>query len=332
VDDATLTPSPAVPRPVEPQAVFRALTDATRRKILQLLLEEEVSVSELVEILQQPQSTVSRHLKVLRSAGLVHDRREGTTSLYRATEPGGRADCLEPMLLAWLRRQPLADMYRERLRRVLQKRSDEAVDFFERLGKRWDELRTAAFGDCFGYESLVHLLPGTWTVADIGTGTGQLLPALAEHFQRVIAVEPAPAMIECARQRIAETGATNVVFHQGDLGHLPIRSGACDLAIAVLVIHHVAEPRDALAEMHRVVRPGGSILIVEQHAHENQSFYETMQDLWWGFEPGALVQQVAAAGFEDVAHRALWTPRHRVSGLDGPDLFSITARRSAEKT
>src|SRR6185503_14640817 len=103
------------------------------------------------------------------------------------------------------------------------------------------------------------LLPRPWTVADIGTGTGWLLPVLAGHFRRVLSVDPAPAMLACARQRVLERGATNVEFQHGDLGRLPIGDAACDLAIACLVLHHVEVPAAALAELYRVVRPGGRV-------------------------------------------------------------------------
>ncbi len=310
----------------EESDLFRALAEPTRRHIVQLLLAEELSVTELVTVLRLPQSTVSRHLKALREADLVRDRRDGVTTYYRST-PSDEGDELRAAILRWLNRQPLAKSISTRLERALRQRQDGTIGFFQRLGKRWDELREAAFGQAFAAEAFVALLPREWTVADIGTGTGFLLPTLAENFDRVIAVEPAETMLECARQRVAERGVANVVFHAGDLDRLPIEENACDLAIACLVLHHVSEPSRALAEMYRVVRPGGRILVIEQQAHENQAFYEMMQDRWWGFERGELARQVTAVGFHNVRHHELRMTQTKTGAIESPGVFVLTAEK-----
>jgi ArsR family transcriptional regulator len=317
-------------RPPENEDVLRALADSTRQKLLQLLIQHELSVSELVEVLKLPQSTVSRHLKVLREAGLVRDRREGTTVLYCIGAANGAPSDLPEVLLGWLGRQSVPAAMAGRLERVLKRRRDQAAGFFDRLGSRWDQLRSESFGDAFAFEAMVCLLPRDWTVADIGTGTGWLLPVLAGHFKRVMAVDPAAAMLACARQRINEAGTTNVDFEQGDLGRLPIPDATCDLAIACLVLHHVARPSEALAELHRVVRPGGRVLVVEQQAHENQAFYDTMQDMWWGFDPQELSQQMQAAGFSRVRPARLQRGDGKASA-EAPALFAVTAERPAHR-
>jgi ArsR family transcriptional regulator len=318
----------ARPAPRSPDALFRAMGDPTRRRLLQLLIGEELSVSELVDVLRQPQSTISRHLKVLRDAGLVRDRRDGVTSYYRIRDAGEDRDELERTLFGWLGDCPVPESVTRRLQHALRRRDDRAVGFFERLGKRWDDLRVSAFGESFAAEAFIGLLPTDWTVADIGTGTGHLLPGLASHFRRVIAVEPATAMLECARHRVAENGRENVEFHQGDLGRLPIADGACDLALACLVLHHIEEPAAALRQMHRILKPGGRLLIVEQCSHELQEFYEIMQDLWWGFDPAEFRRDVEAAGFDDLIWRPIAAHPPASSRIEAPRLFVMTARRA----
>jgi ArsR family transcriptional regulator len=325
MDKSTISKAASRLRVPASEEIFRGLADATRQKLLQLLLAEELNVTELVGILAQPQSTISRHLKVLRATGLVQDRRNGATSLYSAVRARPGQDELHPVLLDWLRRRPLPKRLQDRLRRVLRRRQNRAVGFFERLGERWDELREEAFGEAFATEAFLALLPRDWTVVDIGTGTGYLLPVLAEHFREVIAVEPAEAMLECARQRAAAQGSSKVLFHHGDLGRLPIGDGTCDLAIACLVLHHVAEPAEALGEMYRVLRSGGRILIVEQEAHESEAFYEMMQDCWWGFDPADLARRISAAGFRNVRHHSLTAGRGRRGAMESPGLFVVTA-------
>lgn len=304
---------------------LRALGDEVRQSIVRLLIKEELGVNELVEILRLPQSTVSRHLKVLREADWLADRRIGTATMYRAAGQATVGD-VRQVLLTWLEAQPLAKPMAARLERVLQRRRDESTGFFDRLGSRWDQLRSSAFGDAFAFEAMLGLLPREWNVADIGTGTGFLLPSLAARFAKVIAVDGSNEMLGCARRRVDDAVATNVDFRQGDLGKLPIADGACDAAIACLVLHHVAKPQEALVELHRILRPGGRALIVEQKAHENQEFYETMQDLWWGFDAATLAEQMTAAGFSDVSIMPLHRRETASGRLEAPDLFALSGK------
>lgn len=320
-------------QPPDSDGVFRALADNTRQRLLQLLILEELNVSELVEVLGQPQSTVSRHLRVLKESGLVRDRRHGTAVLYSAArahataDDEGDADSLQSMMLEWLGVRPVPPVVRERLDHVLHYRGSDASAFFNRVGKRWSELRREAFGSAFSTEAFVSLLPREWIVADVGTGTGDLLPVLAANFQHVLAIDPADTMLGCARQRAAEHGADNVSFHLGKLADLPIETASCDLAIAILVIHHVKNPTTALAELHRVVRPGGRVLIVEQELHEDQAFYERMKDLWWGFAPDELAGGLVGAGFEQTRWQRLTTVVESSGAAESPPLFVLTASR-----
>jgi ArsR family transcriptional regulator len=317
--------------PEKDAPIFRALSDPTRQRILQLLIAEELNVTELVEILRQPQSTISRHLKVLSSAACIVSRRDGVTTLYRAKTQEEAPAEIASLLLNWFGSHAMDAALRDRLTRVLRHRSSGNGSFFERLSKRWDELRSTAFGDLFATEAFVSLLPRDWVVADIGTGTGYLLPTLSDNFRQVIAIDPAPAMLDCARQRAADHGAANVTFERGDLGHLPIPDRSVDLAISLLVLHHVPEPPSALIEIHRVLRPGGRMLVVEQEAHENQRFYETMQDLWWGFDRQEMARLAGAAGFTDVQHHPLRKQIKNRQADDAPALFVMTATKPLEQ-
>ena len=126
-----------------------------------------------------------------------------------------------------------------RLESVLHERRDMSRRFFDRVGRQWDSLREENFGTTFHLEGLLALLPRDWIVADVGTGTGYLLPTLARQFNRVIAVEPAEAMRHAASHRIEYHRLENVLLSGGDLGRLPIGASTVDLAIAILVLHHV---------------------------------------------------------------------------------------------
>ncbi len=312
---------------MQADTLFKAMGDQTRRRTLCVLRRHELSVSELVEVLRQPQSTVSRHLKILRDASLIQDRREGNVILYSvpATPNGSEESDLTRHLMGWIGEQPLLTSLAERLDMVVQERREMSSRFFDRVGRQWDALREESFGGCFHLEAFLSLVPQTWAVADIGTGTGYLLPALARHFRHVIAVEPADRMLEAARNRIATYGLDNVDLREGELEHLPIKEAGVNLAIAMLVLHHVPSPRDALAELFRVVRPGGVTLLVEQASHHNEAFRDRMQDRWWGFDSRELVGWLEVVGFEQVLSRKLVTVD---SGDDAPELFVVSGRKA----
>ncbi|MBN1511759.1 MAG: metalloregulator ArsR/SmtB family transcription factor [Phycisphaerae bacterium] len=314
--------------------VFKAMADRTRRALLQVLLQNELSVSELVEVLGQPQSTISRHLRVLREAELVSERRDGTTVLSSAIVPGanGETSGLHARIVEWAGQQPVAKAVARRLDSVLRRRSARAIGFFEDVGQRWDQMRIECFGDRFHLEALLSLLPPDWVVADIGTGTGYLLPVLAGCFRRVIAIDPVETMLGVARGRPELAKAANVEFRQGDLSRLPLDDEAVDLAIAVLVLHHVPSPGEAVREIARVVRPGGRVLVVEYQAHELREFHERMQDRWWGFAPDELAGRLEAAGLRDVRRRTLTTAEPLgKAAVEAPDLYVMTATRPREK-
>lgn len=314
---------------MQSEVLFKAMADPTRQRTLAVLRRNELTVSELVLVLRQPQSTVSRHLKVLRDAGLIRDRRDGNAVLYSVSassnglrrENGG----LGARLVAWVGEQALPPELESRLQSVLRERRDMSRRFFDRIGRQWDSLREESFGDQFHLEAFLALLPREWIVADIGVGTGYLMPTLAQHFARVIAVEPAEAMRQATRRRIEYHGIKNAPLVGGDLGRLPIAESTVDLAIAVLVLHHVPTPRDSLAELHRIIRAGGQVLIVEQMAHENERFRDRMQDRWWGFEPRVFGELLKSVGFEKVEQRQLATVERAEYA---PDLFAVTGRKA----
>ena len=311
--------------------VFRALGDPTRQRILQALVRQELNVSELVEVLAQPQSTISRHLKVLKEADLILDHRQGTSITYSSPavdENGQAAADIRHHVLTWAAEQPLPRPVARRLDAVVHQRRLHSDRFFEQIGHRWDQMRVDCFGTAFPLEALTALLPGEWAVGDIGAGTGYLLPLLARRFRRVVAVDPVPAMLDIARDRPDLAGRDNIDFRVGDLSGLPLETGEMDLLLAILVLHHVPSPAEALAELARVLRPGGRLLVVEHAAHHCEEFHDKMQDRWWGFDPDDLARRVHEAGFAITAKAPLqFAEPTTPAAPEAPDLFLITAER-----
>jgi len=310
--------------------LLRAVADPVRLRVLHLLHTEELSVGELVRILELPQSSVSRHLKALRDENLLVDRSSGPTTYYRASLNGEHSNGqgkLRQTLAEILPSNELPAVDRARLDRVMALRSAERGQFFNQIGLQWDALRESCFGTSFHLEAFLTLLPREWTVADLGTGTGYLLPHLARHFKRVIAVDASRSMLELAEKRVPVAE-----FYEGYLEALPLKIGEVDLALLVLMLHHLTDLGAALAELARVTRPGGQVLIVDFHPHQNAAFQARMADERAGINANDLTAQLLKAGFDDVRFHEIGQPdlpNHELGPL--PQLYAITARRTLEK-
>ena len=277
-----------------------SLADPARSRILLLLDRHELTVGELCGITQLPQSTVSRHLKALAEAGWVAARAEGTSNLYTMT----RDDLDAPARKLWLlvRDQvgasPSAAQDQRRLSSVLAERRTKSQEFFSSSAGQWDRMRDEMFGDRFHLNALGAFVDPSWTVGDLGCGTGQASAALAPFVARVIAIDGSAAMLQSAKKRLH--AFTNVELRRGDLEELPVDDGRLDAAMLTLVLHHVPEPDKALAEVARVVKPGGRIVLVDMLPHDRDNYRQQMGHVWLGFSDDHVRMLLAGAGFDDV--------------------------------
>jgi SAM-dependent methyltransferase len=300
---------------------FSALADATRCRMLWLLEQQELTVSELCGVLQLPQSTVSRHLKTLADAGWVTSRRDGT-SRYYALAPGG-ADEARTQIWALTRAQlvgrPGVEQDGRRLLQVLAGRGRTSQAFFATAAGEWDHLRADLFGGQFSSQALVSLLPDHWIVADLGCGTGPLLPLLSSAVRQVIGVDGSEEMLAAARSRTVHLA--NVDLRRGPLEALPIDDHTLDAAVMMLVLHHLPSPAAALSEACRVLKPGGRLLIVDMAPHEHEEYRQHMGHVWLGFGEDQLRRLCELSGL-DVRRIAPIVP---VTEAKGPTLFAATA-------
>ncbi|HEX2204207.1 MAG TPA: metalloregulator ArsR/SmtB family transcription factor, partial [Longimicrobium sp.] len=279
-----------------------ALADTTRSRLLLLLERHELTVGELCAVLQLPQSTVSRHLKLLSDEAWVSGRAEGTSRRYRMA-----ADALEPSarrLWTLVREQmaalPAAEHDAQRLRSVLAQRVTRSQAFFSTAAGEWDRLRAELFGRRADLLGLLGLLDDGWTVGDLGCGTGQVSESLAPFVRRVVAVDASAAMLAAARERLA--GVEQVEVRAGELEALPVDDGELDAAVLFLVLHYVAEPERALAEAARALRPGGRLLVVDMAPHDREEYRQAMGHVWQGFPPERLAGWMEEAGLERFRH------------------------------
>lgn len=303
-------------------ARLSALNDLGRLRVLRLLEREELSVGELARALQLPQSTVSRHLKLLSDGGWTIRRSEGTASLYRVAESAlsREARALWSVAREQLRSIPTFQQDDARLAQVLAERRTDSRAFFGRVGGEWDALRRDLFGEAFTADALLSLVEADWVVADLGCGTGNAAEQLAPLVKKVIAVDREPAMLDAARTRL--TGFNNVEFRQGDIERLPLKDREVDAAMMFLVLVHLHEPEQALSEARRAIKPGGILLLVDLAPHDHESYRLTMGHRHLGFDEKPLKAWARAAGFARVRYRRL---RPDVSSK-GPGLFAATLR------
>jgi len=299
-----------------------SLADTTRSRILLLLDRHELTVSELCTIMQLPQSTVSRHLKALGDSGWVSSRTEGTSNAYTMTR---ELDTSARRLWLLVREQvgptPAAVHDQRRLQSALAARRTKSQEFFSSSAGQWDRLRDELFGDRFHLSALAAFVEPDWIVGDLGCGTGQLSAALAPFVARVVAVDGSAAMLQAAKKRLH--GLDNIDLRRGDLEALPIDDARLDAATVMLVLHHIPEPAKALAEVARVLKPGGRIVLVDMLPHDRENYRQQMGHVWLGFPEDHTTRLLSEAGFEAIRIVAL-PPDAKTKG---PALFVATGRK-----
>ncbi|MEM7411921.1 MAG: metalloregulator ArsR/SmtB family transcription factor [Myxococcota bacterium] len=307
------------------QKVFKTLSDPTRVRVLALLEQEELAVQELMDVLGMAQSRVSRHLAILREAGLLKDRRDGTYVFYRFALPEDG-----PWRETWrLVQANLADdATRARdiaaLSQVMEARAERTRSFFDAVGPEWDALRKVFHDDALRSRAIIRLVPPGLRVADIGTGTGILAAELARLGMSVIAIDHSARMLEAARTKLEAEGISGVELREGEVSALPLSDSELDAAFAHMVVHYLPSPADAIREMARVVRPGGQVILIDFVRHEHEWMRQELGVHWLGFDLDEVASWFAQAGLEETRteiHSAGNTAR------DLPATFIASARR-----
>lgn len=277
--------------------LLKALADETRLRILHLLAQEELSGSDLMEILNMGQSRVSTHLALLKEVGLVTDRRHGRRTLYSIL-PGPAAGLWDGVV-AENRSSPEFEADLAGLEALRDRRRADSRAYFDRVA--------ATFGD--------EILPGrTWEglarallqlaprgrYADLGIGDGLLTLMLSEVAQSVTAVDISSEMLKQLRARAEKRAITNVETVEGDIEDLPLSDASYDVAVLSQALHHAKSPRRALEEARRILVPGGRLLVIDLLAHTEDWVKENLQHEHLGFTEAGLAETIVQAGFERV--------------------------------
>ena len=301
-----------------------ALADPTRSRLLLALERNELTVNELRSILQLPQSTISRHLKMLSAEGWVEARAAGTSRHYRiaseSLDPASRR--LWHIVRDEIIHSSAAEHDARRTQAVLAERSTRSQQFFSTSAGQWDKMRLELFGRRADV-ALLGLLDESWTVADLGCGTGAISQSLAPFVQRVIAVDESSAMLAAAKKRLH--GLANVDIRNGRLEALPLDDAEIDVALLFLVLHYAVEPARVISEAVRVLKPGGRLLVLDMMPHDRQDLRQTMGHLWQGFDRVRVADWMEAAGLENFRYSELPADPE----AKGPSLFAASGKRRA---
>lgn len=280
--------------------ILKILSDPTRLRLLALVGREELSVAELQDILGMGQSRISSQLALLRQVNLVADRREGKKAFYSI-----RAD-LPPKTLSLLKaavesvgEMPIIGEDRENLERILLKRRRTQEQYFNtiagRLGKNYCPGRS--------WEAIGHLalrLTPPIEIADLGAGEGLISQLLAHRARQVWCIDNSPRMVEVGTELAQRNGLNNLSYKLGDIEQVPLPDRSVDLAIFSQALHHAQRPQAAVNEAHRILRPGGQVLVLDLNEHTFEKARELYADVWLGFKESALHAFLKKAGFAKV--------------------------------
>jgi ubiquinone/menaquinone biosynthesis C-methylase UbiE/DNA-binding transcriptional ArsR family regulator len=286
---------------------LKAAGEETRLRVLALLAEAELTVSDLTDILRQSQPRISRHLKLLAEAGLIERFREGTWAFFRLAERGGGAAVARTLLERLNASDPVVARDRERLADVRTARAAAAQAYFRAHAAEWDRIRKLHVADEAVEAAIREALAGKpfRSLLDLGTGTGRMLELFGPEIERGLGLDLSLDMLLLARDRLERAGLRHCSVRQGDLYDLPLGNDTFDVVILHQVLHFLDDGARAIKEAARVLRPGGRLLVVDFAPHEQEFLREQFAHRRLGFAPETVTQWMSASGLEPVLHRSL---------------------------
>jgi ubiquinone/menaquinone biosynthesis C-methylase UbiE len=286
---------------------LKAAGEATRLRILSLLAEAELTVSDLTAILRQSQPRISRHLRLLADAGLVARFREGSWAFFRLAEHDGAADFARGLIS----RLDASDMTlvrdRERLAAVRAQRASAAQDYFRRHAGEWDRIRKLHVADEAVEQAITAALMDAPinSLLDLGTGTGRMLELLGPHIQRGLGFDLSVDMLAFARARLDRAGLRHCSVRQGDIYDLALPNDSFDAVVIHQVLHFLDDGARAITQAARVLRPGGRLLVVDFAPHGLEFLRDEHAHRRLGFAPETVAEWMKSAGLSVSLHRTV---------------------------
>ena len=280
--------------------LLRALSDATRLRIVSLLEKEELSVNELQEITRMGQSRISTHLGLLQESGLLQSRRDGKRTFYKlsASENTAAGEMIS-LAIRGAKELPEHAGDEVNLKRIVSRRREQAQAYFNQVAGRFDRVYGPGRSwQAFGH-LLLRMLPPI-VVADLGSGEGLLSELLARRCRKVIAVDNSEKIVAFGAAKAKRNGLKNLEFRLGDLQRPPIEAGSVDLAILSQALHHAEDPAKAIRAAYDTIKPGGQIMILDLVRHGFDRAHQLYGDRWLGFPESDLHRWLEAAGFKRI--------------------------------
>lgn len=280
--------------------LLRAAGESTRLRLLSLLSETDLTVSDLIEILGQSQPRISRHLKLLTEAGLLERYQEGAWAYFRLVDQGTVSGLVHSIITQFDPRDKDIERDRERLQMVRKKRAAQASEYFSNNAGEWDKIRSlhideasveAAMLSMIGEDKINNML-------DLGTGTGRILELFSGIFDKGTGIDASRDMLSIARSRLDEANLSRVQTRQGDLYILPTPSGMFDLVTIHQVLHFLDDPQGAIAEASKALVKGGRMLIVDFAPHELEFLREDHAHIRMGFSDEQMGEWLKEAGLK----------------------------------
>jgi ArsR family transcriptional regulator len=269
-------------------SALRAAGEETRLRILGLLAQGELTVSEITQILSQSQPRVSRHLKLLCEAGLLLRFQEGTWAFYRLAEDGEMGALTQSIT----ERIPADNIQHkrdlERLEDIRANRAVLAANYFKENAENWSQIRKLYVPEKEVERKLLEATKDKriHNLLDVGTGTGRILEVFAPHIDKGLGIDLSQDMLALARSNFANLGLNHCQARQGDMYNIPVDGSSQDVVVIHQVLHYADQPEEVFREAARVLRPQGILLIVDFAPHELEDLREYHAHRRLGFSDG----------------------------------------------
>lgn len=288
-------------------AALRAAAEATRLRLLVLCAHGELTVSELAQILGQSQPRVSRHLKLLGEAGLVDRFREGSWVFYRLSAGTPAGTLARRLVDTCAEDDPTVALDLQRLAAIKRQRAEQAAAYFSENAVQWHRIRSLYIDESEVEGALRDIVTAAapQNLLDIGTGTGRIVEVLAPQVERALGIDQSREMLAVARVNLERAGLDNGRVRLGDMYQLALPDASFDAVVIHQVLHYAERPAAVIAEAARVLRPRGSLVLVDFAPHDLEFLREEHAHRRLGFADDEIAGWCRAAGLDPAAPQAL---------------------------